>query len=134
MRGYIHANNGIGRLGLGDRIAPTIQLVGEATISIPAGEPYLDPGATAVDDIDGDISDQIETSDLINPAIVGLQTITYRVSDRAGNMNSVVRTVNVGVNAGKGGSGGGMTTPTLIILLTMLAVRRRRTLHSLWSG
>ena len=34
----IHANNGIGRLGLGDRLAPTLKLVGEATINIPAGQ------------------------------------------------------------------------------------------------
>ena len=63
----IHANNGIGRLGLGDRVAPALQLVGAATITIPAGEPYVDQGATAEDDIDGDITDQIEVSGVINP-------------------------------------------------------------------
>jgi len=122
----IHANNGIGRLGLGDRVAPALQLVGEATITIPAGEEYLDPGATATDDIDGDITDQIEVSGIINPVVVGKQTITYSVADRAGNISSVVRTVNVGVNSGKGGSGGGMTTPAFIIALSILALLRRR--------
>jgi MYXO-CTERM domain-containing protein len=38
----------------------------------------------------------------------------------------VVRTVNVGVNSGQGGSGGGIMAPVFIILLTMLAVLRRR--------
>ncbi len=122
----IHANNGIGRLGLGDRVAPALQLVGESSITIPAGHEYQDPGATATDDIDGDITDQIEVSGVINPTVVGKQTITYSVADRAGNISSVVRTVNVGVNSGAGGSGGGAVTPAFIILLTILAMLRRR--------
>ena len=122
----IHANNGIGRLGLGDRIAPALQLVGEVSVTIPAGQEYLDPGATAMDDIDGNITDQIEVSGVINPVVVGKQTITYRVADRAGNSSSAVRTVNVGVNSGQGGSGGGVTAPTFIILLIMFAMLRRR--------
>jgi len=122
----IHANNGIGRLGLGDRVAPALQLVGEASITIPAGQEYLDPGATATDDIDGDITDQIEVSGVINPVNVGKQTITYSVADRAGNISSAVRTVNVGVNSGQGGSGGGITAPAFIIALSILALLRRR--------
>ena len=123
----IHANNGIGKLGLGDRIAPNLKLIGEATVNIAAGATYVDPGATAEDDIDGDISDRIETSGAINPSIVGTQSITYRVADKAGNVSSAVRTVNVGVNSGQGGSGGGVIAPAFIILLTMLAILRRQT-------
>ena len=123
----IHANNGIGRLGLGDRMAPDLTLVGDATINIPAGQEFLDPGATAVDDIDGDISDKIEVSGSIDSSEVGTHTISYRVADRAGNSTSVVRTVIVGVNKGTGGGGGGGVAPTFIILLTILiAVLRRR--------
>lgn len=126
----IHANNGIGRLGLGDRVAPALQLVGEVSITIPAGQEYLDPGAIATDDIDGDITDQIEVSGVINPVTVGKQTITYRVADRAGNTSSAVRTVNVGVNSGQGGSGGGMTAPAFVIALSVLALLRRRKLRT----
>ena len=122
----IHANNGIGRLGLGDRIAPDLQLLGEATVTIPAGIEWLDPGATAVDDIDGDITDQIETSGTINTAVVGTQQLTYSVKDRAGNTISAVRTVNVGVNEGTGGSGGGAMAPAWLILLVLLAAGCRR--------
>jgi hypothetical protein len=122
----IHANNGIGRLGLGDRIAPDLQLLGEATVNIAADGTYVDPGATAIDDIDGDITDQIEVSGVINPVNVGRQTITYSVADRAGNISSAVRTVNVGVNSGQGGSGGGVTAPIFIILLIIFAMLHRR--------
>ena len=123
----IHANNGIGRLGLGDRIVPEIALIGEARVSIPAGQEYADPGATAVDDIDGDITEKIVVSGSINPTVVGTQTITYSVADRAGNIASVTRTVIVGVNEGTGGGGGGRLAPLFVIaLLCALAARRRR--------
>jgi hypothetical protein len=122
----VHANNGIGRLGLGDRIAPNLQLLGETIITIPAGAPWSDPGATAIDDIDGDISDQVTTSGTVNTTAVGTQTITYSISDRAGNTSSAVRTINVGVNEGTGGSGGGAVSPVLVLLGVLLAVTRRR--------
>jgi hypothetical protein len=122
----IHANNGIGRLGLGDRIAPTLELVGDATINIPAGQEFLDPGATAVDDVDGDISDKIEVSGSINSSAVGTQTISYQVADRAGNTARELRTVNVGVNEGTGGGGGGGVTPAFIVILTLVAATKRR--------
>ena len=122
----IHANNGIGRLGLGDRLAPNLTLNGDAMVDIPAGQGWVDPGATAVDDIDGDISDKIEVSGTIDASSVGRHTISYNVADRAGNSATAVRTVNIGVNKGTGGSGGGGLAPTLIILIGFLALLRRR--------
>ena len=124
----IHANNGIGRLGLGDRINPDIELLGEASVNIPAGQEYLDPGATAFDDIDGDLTDKIVVSGSINSTVVGTQSITYSVSDRAGNLSSVTRTVVVGVNEGTGGGGGGRLAPVFVMLLLVLsfAARARR--------
>ena len=121
----IHANNGIGRLGLGDRRGPEIELIGEVRLNIPAGQEYVDPGATAVDDIDGDISDKIEVSGNVNSTVVGTQTITYSVSDRAGNVASATRTVVVGVNEGTGGGGGGRLTPLFVIALVILFGLRR---------
>ena len=123
----IHANNGIGRLGLGDRVGPEIELLGEASVSIPAGQPYTDPGATAVDDIDGDVSDKIEVSGTIDSSVVGTQMIRYSVADRAGNRSSATRTVTVGVNEGTGGGGGGLLTPFFVFtLLIFLAAQRAR--------
>ena len=121
----IHANNGIGRLGLGDRAAPDLQLLGQTTITLAAGEAYVEPGATAIDDIDGDITDLIETSGTINTTAVGTQTLTYRVADRAGNTSTAVRTVKIGVNEGTGGSGGGALSPALLLLLGLLALLRQ---------
>jgi hypothetical protein len=121
----IHANNGIGRLGLGDRIGPEIELLGEASVNIPAGQEYVDPGATANDDIDGDITDKIQVSGTINSTVVGTQTLTYSVADRASNRSSVTRTVIVGVNEGTGGGGGGLLAPLFLMTLMILFVARR---------
>ncbi|HSM31257.1 MAG TPA: immunoglobulin-like domain-containing protein, partial [Woeseiaceae bacterium] len=121
----IHANNGIGRLGLGDRRNPEIELLGEASVNIPAGQAYVDPGATAVDDIDGDITDKIQVSGSVDSTVVGTQTITYSVSDRAGNVASATRTVVVGVNEGRGGGGGGRLTPLFLVALVILFGLRR---------
>lgn len=121
----IHANNGIGRLGLGDRAAPDLQLLGQTTITLAAGQPYVEPGATAIDDIDGDITDQVEISGTINTTAVGTQTLTYRVADRAGNTSTAVRTIKIGVNEGTGGSGGGALSPALLLLFGLLALLRQ---------
>jgi hypothetical protein len=121
----IHANNGIGRLGRGDRVAPELTLLGERTITLAAGAAYVEAGATATDDIDGDVTNLIEISGSVNTTAVGTQTLTYRVSDRAGNTASAVRTIKIGVNEGTGGEGGGALSPALLLLLTLVAIRIR---------
>ena len=128
----IHANNGIGRLGQGDRIAPVIQLNGEATVTLAAGAFYEDPGASAIDDIDGDLSTTIVTTGSFDTGIVGTYTLNYSTSDRAGNVGSAIRVINVGVNDGVGGGGGGVISPLFLAMQLLLlsigsgVVRRRR--------
>ena len=123
----IHANNGIGRLGLGDRIPPVISLIGEAVISIAVGTPYDEEGATATDDIDGDLNESIVTIGAVNTHVVGTYKITYNVTDRASNSSSTERTVKVGVNTGTGGSGGGAGGPAMLLgLVVLFAYRNRR--------
>ena len=122
----IHANNGVGRLGLGDRIPPDISLIGEAVISIAVGTPYAEEGATATDDIDGDLNESIVTIGAVNSHVVGTYKITYNVTDRASNSSSTERTVKVGVNTGTGGSGGGAGGPVMLLgLLVLFAYRNR---------
>ena len=124
----IHANNGIGRLGLGDRIPPMLTLFGDASMTIAAGGTYEEAGATAIDDIDGDLNDSIVITGTVNTAVVGSYAISYSVDDRAGNMSTAQRTVQVGVNSGTGGGGGGAMGPLLllgILLLIGRAIRQR---------
>jgi hypothetical protein len=118
----LHANNGIGRLGPGDIIAPELSLIGAAEITVPAGAEYIDEGATATDDIDGDLTDTIVVSGGVNTAVVGTYTITYTVSDRASNATQATRRVVVGVNQGAGGDGGGGGVFSLFSLMMLVLV------------
>lgn len=79
-----------------DRTRPVISLLGSSTINHEVGTVYVDPGATATDNIDGNISSNITVSGTVNAGVSGTYTLTYRVSDSAGNAaTAVTRTVNV---------------------------------------
>ena len=80
-----------------DTGAPTITLVGSSTINIEEGDSYTDAGASASDEVDGDISSSITTSGSVDASTPGTYTLTYSVSDAAGNSVSLSRTVIVAV-------------------------------------
>ncbi len=68
-----------------DGSAPVISLIGEATVLLAVDETWRDPGATAVDDVDGDISGRISKDNPVNRRVPGIYVIRYNVSDTAGN-------------------------------------------------
>jgi len=74
---------------------PEITLNGNSDITINVGQNYTDQGATAIDNMDGDLTADIVVDNSINTAIVGKYVITYTVSDRAGNQATATRTVHV---------------------------------------
>jgi len=79
-----------------DTIAPEITLIGESDISITIGNIYTDTGVTANDNVDGDITSFVITNGTVDTGTVGTYTITYNVSDKAGNVaKEVVRNVLV---------------------------------------
>ncbi|KGL62071.1 immunoglobulin-like domain-containing protein [Polaribacter sp. Hel1_85] len=79
-----------------DTIAPVITLNGASTINLNVGDTYNDQGATATDNVDGNLTSSIVTTGTVNTNVVGSYTINYNVSDAAGNpATQVSRTVNV---------------------------------------
>ena len=72
-----------------------ITLNGQSSITIEKGTTYVDPGATAYDNVDGDISDRIQTVNPVNTNLPGTYTITYHVLDDAGMPDDQYRTVIV---------------------------------------
>ena len=78
-----------------DNIKPVITLIGESPIDIIIGSVYLDEGATAVDNIEGDITPKIITDNTVNANVLGTYQITYTVRDNANNEATISRTVNV---------------------------------------
>lgn len=80
-----------------DRRPPVITLKGASTIWLAVGEAYTDAGATATDNVDGDLSASIVVDNPVNTAQRGTYTVTYSVSDKAGNAATPARrTVKVG--------------------------------------
>ena len=83
-----------------DSEAPVITLTGDATINLTVGDTYTEQGATATDNNDGDITANISTTGSVDTNTAGTYTITYNVSDAAGNAaTTVARTVNVSAPA-----------------------------------
>lgn len=82
--------------GTADTVAPVITLLGDSTVDINVGDTYTDAGATANDNVDGDISGNIVVTGAVNNNVAGTYTLTYNVSDAAGNAATpVIRTINV---------------------------------------
>ena len=78
-----------------DTTPPVLTLLGSAQMTIDEDSYYEEPGYTAIDDFDGDISHNIYYNGTVNTARAGTYTITYSVTDKAGNTATATRTVEV---------------------------------------
>ena len=78
-----------------DTTPPVITLQGANPLSLLVGESYVEPGYTATDDVDGDLTSQVVVTGIVNTAVEGTYPLTYTVSDAAGNTGTALRTVNV---------------------------------------
>ena len=88
-------NNGIGD-ACEDTEAPVITIVGSNPIDVFVGDDYADAGATALDNVDGDITKDIDVANTVNTFVVGTYAVTYNIDDAADNPAiPAVRTVNV---------------------------------------
>ena len=64
-------------------------------MNIVLGSNYEEPGATAIDEKDGDLSEKIVIEGQVDTSKEGTYTITYKVSDSKGNEAVKERIVNV---------------------------------------
>lgn len=79
----------------GDVTAPELILLGDAEITLQSGQAYEEPGFTAVDDVEGDVSSKVQINGTVDRYKAGTYTITYTVTDNFGNTSTVTRTVIV---------------------------------------
>jgi len=86
-----------------DLMPPEITLEGEAPTSVPLGGNFEDPGASAIDNIDGPI--EIETTGRVDTDEAGSYVVTYEATDSSGNTSTKDRVVIVF------NSGGGSAVP-----------------------
>lgn len=78
-----------------DVTAPELTLLGEATMKVVARSEFVEPGFTATDDRDGDLTMQVQVSGEVNVNWCESYTLTYTVSDAAGNISTAERVVEV---------------------------------------
>jgi len=90
------------RVTVRDIVAPVITLSGQRELFVPLGGTFRDPGATAQDDADGDLTASVTRAGTVNTASPGVYTLTYTVSDKAGNTSSATRQVSVYENSSGG--------------------------------
>ncbi len=117
-----------------DTIAPAITILGSNSVAIIKGASYSDAGATASDNIDGDLTTRIATSSNVNTSVVGTYSVIYTVTDNAGNRATSTRTVNVtsaqNNNASISGGAGSAFTDSTSTATTTTAVTSTSTATS----
>ena len=65
---------------------PNITLLGEATIILALGDNYVEAGATAIDQQDGDLTAAIEINSQVNNAEIGDYLVRYSVTDSSSKL------------------------------------------------
>lgn len=83
---------------------PTITLIGANPLNITVNTLFVDPGATATDTEDGDLTNQIVKTGTVNASTTGTYTLTYSVTDSGGLSANATRTVVVSSSGGGGDS------------------------------
>ncbi|MBI5002022.1 DUF5011 domain-containing protein [Candidatus Woesearchaeota archaeon] len=78
-----------------DAEAPVITMLGNDPETVEAATTYTDAGATAEDNVDGDLTADIITVNLVDTSAVGVYEVRYNVTDSAGNMANETRIVIV---------------------------------------
>ena len=79
-----------------DTTNPVLTLLGDANMSQAKDSAWVDPGATASDSLDGNLTSSITITGTVDVNTTGVYTLTYSVSDGASNEANATRTVNVG--------------------------------------
>lgn len=74
---------------------PIIKLKGNSTVTLTVGGTYIEKGATAKDEKDGDLTDKIQISGNVNTSKAGTYKVTYTVTNSANKTATVTRTVIV---------------------------------------
>lgn len=73
--------------------APVINLKGDYKTTLYVGTEYEEPGYTATDQEDGDVTAKVTKTDNIDMNKAGTYTVNYTVQDSVGNVTTVTRTV-----------------------------------------
>lgn len=78
-----------------DPLPPEISLEGGDYYAIPTGTFYVDPGYSATDNVDGDLTEVVSVEGEVNWLEPGIYPVVYTVTDAYQNVATVTRNVEV---------------------------------------
>lgn len=78
-----------------DPIPPELSLKGDGILILDFGKEYKEPGYTASDNCDGDLTGAVKIEGLPDPQKPGSYEVTYTVTDKYNNVTKATRTVFV---------------------------------------
>lgn len=78
-----------------DTKVPAISLKGEEKITLEYGAEYKEPGFTAKDNYDGDLTKAVKTEGKVDSEKAGTYSLIYSVIDSSGNIGAVKREIEV---------------------------------------
>lgn len=78
-----------------DTTPPVIELKGGSELHLAVGECFIEPGWTATDDQDGDLSNSVICEGLVDTSQPGTYIISYTATDSSSNQSRVTRRVFV---------------------------------------
>lgn len=92
----VDANNQVECSGIIDQgEPPEITLKGEENVTLKLGEEYVEPGYTAIDKEDGDLTNRVLKNGFPNTNERGEYEIIYLLEDSMKNITSKIRTISV---------------------------------------
>ncbi|MCL1975140.1 MAG: DUF5011 domain-containing protein, partial [Firmicutes bacterium] len=78
-----------------DTTAPVLTLLGNVIMELKLGENFMEPGYTAIDDTDGNITAKVTVTGAVNVNVAGVYRLEYAVADAAGNTATATRIVEI---------------------------------------
>lgn len=78
-----------------DADGPVITLKGSENYYVFLNSTFNDPGYTAIDNCDGDLTNKVKVTGTVDTKTVGKYDVVYSVSDTKGNVTKVTRVVTV---------------------------------------
>lgn len=79
-----------------DKTPPVVTVIGDSEVNVIIDESYVELGATAIDNMDGDITSNIVIIDgNVDTEVETVYTIKYYAKDRAGNVGLAIRKVTI---------------------------------------
>lgn len=78
-----------------DPVPPVLTLYGDANISLAYGQAYEEPGYSAWDNCEDDITHKVTITGSVQPYRPGTYQLQYTVEDKYGNSDTQIRTVKV---------------------------------------